>query len=654
MHSRRAILFGLALKTAIACNVCALLVSAAGAPAGQTSEAAVASHFRSAQQAIRGGDINTGIKEYKTVLRLDPTLIEARVNLGLAYHMLGEYDLAVTELSRALHGQPKVLGANIILGVDYLKIGSPEKAIAPLTEALAIEPSNLQARRALGACYLAEGDYLKAGNEFHKIFFLEADKEEGWFDLGHDYLDMTRQLAARMAIAYTDTAWRHRLAGDSLRQRHLLNDAAGEYRRALTLEPAQPGLHSSLGFTLLQLADLHEAENEFRRELQMGSKSVDALLGLAEIHMANGDATGALESITKVWDISPQFLGQQGAFPSVQMKPEVLSELALELQKSPARPERSFLLWAAYKALGETDQAKEQQGVLQSQLTARGRGGAAGARGKSDQRACESRNYAACASELQSRKNLSPSDYLTLGKAWFALGQHEIAGDAFAAALARNPQNVEASYWLIRTYTALSETCFTQLMADFPDSWRAHQLRAEIFQIQQADKDAIEEYQAAARLRPDDFELHRGLGELYLSTDSFDEAGREIEKALTLNPGDARGLYLMGRWYVAQRQPQQAITYLQRALRYEPGLLEARAALGKAYLRTGQAALAAAELEKAVVLDRYGDVHYLLYEAYRDLGKKDLAKAALARSQELRRKSAADDQAKIKYATDSE
>ena len=121
-----------------------------------------------------------------------------------------------------------------------------------------------------------------------------------------------------------------------------------------------------------------------------------------------------------------------------------------------------------------------------------------------------------------------------------------------------------------------------------------------------------------------------------------------MEGALALKPGDARGLYLVGNWYIAERQPQQAIPYLERSLRFDPGLLGARAALGKAYLRTSQAALAAPELKKATALDHYGDLHYLLYEAYRYLGKKDLAQTALAQSQELRQKSLAEDRAKIK------
>jgi hypothetical protein len=95
------------------------------------------------------------------------------------------------------------------------------------------------------------------------------------------------------------------------------------------------------------------------------------------------------------------------------LAPAVLRQLAAELQKSSPRPARNFLLWAAYKALGETAKA-----------------------------------------------------------------------------------NVEAAYWLTRAYTALSGGCFTQLMTNFPDSWRTHELRAEAYQLQQPDTNAIEEYEA--------------------------------------------------------------------------------------------------------------------------------------------------------------
>jgi tetratricopeptide (TPR) repeat protein len=630
----------------LACCVMCVATAAAG-----VDQEAVIAHFQAAQQATQAGNIEQAVKEYRAVLQLDPTVIEARVNLGLAYHMLGQYDLAVDELSKALRARPNLLGPNVILGIDYLKLGSPAKAMGPLKEALTLEPSNREARRALAACYLAGDDYRNADTEFRKVFALDSDKEQAWFVLGRDYLDMTKRLNVRMSHVYADSAWSYRWAGDALGERHLWNDAAHEYRKALDLQPAQPGLHASLGFVLLQAAKLAEAEAEFRRELKANPDSVEALLGLADVHLAMNDVNGALEDVSRILTISPEFLTWQQDFPSVEISPERARQLAMDLEKAPAQPAQSFLMWAVYRVAEESSKAERERSsfvaqVEHSRVRAR--------QGQTARHLCQAHDYAACADLLGSRQDLAPSDYLLLGKAQLGLGRYEDAAEAFATALAGEKQSPEPTYWLIRSYTALSDGCFQQLMANFPDSWRAHQLRGEGDHLRQADRDAIEEYKAAARLQPDDFEVHRALGELYLSTNSLEEAHEELERALSLNPSDAQGLYLLGGYYVAQRQPQRAIPYLERALRYDPDLLQARASLGRAYLRTGQAALAVPQLEKAVALDRYGDLHYLLYEAYRDMGKQDLARAALAQSQTMRQQSAVDDQAKVKRSTNEE
>ena len=108
----------------------------------------------------------------------------------------------------------------------------------------------------------------------------------------------------------------------------------------------------------------------------------------------------------------------------------------------------------------------------------------------------------------------------------------------------------------------------------------------------------------------------------------------------------ARTLYLLGQLYVTGREQEKAVPYLQKALRYDANLLEAHATLGKAYLRSGKPQAAVIELEKALSLDFYGDLHYLLYQAYRDLGKAEPGRAALSRSEEMRKNSVARDREK--------
>lgn len=155
-------------------------------------------------------------------------------------------------------------------------------------------------------------------------------------------------------------------------------------------------------------------------------------------------------------------------------------------------------------------------------------------------------------------------------------------------------------------------------------------------------------------MQPNAAELHEALGELFLIKNSFEEAREELAKSLALDSSRTRTLCLLGRLYVRQREEEKAIPYLQRALRHQPDMVEASSLLGTAYVRLGQAADAVPQLEKALKFDYYGSVHYQLSLAYRKLGKVELAKKALVRSEELRRTSAESHRGLVSGVVDTE
>ena len=171
------------------------------APAGQE---AVVEQFRAAQADMQANRFPSAIEHFRKVLQLDPGLIEARVNLGLAYHALGDYSQAVVELGQAAKQRPDILPASLFLGLSYLKLGSSGKAIAPLDHALALDASNREARRALATAELAEGDYGRAAAEFRRLASTEADPAEAQFRLGQDYLEMAKQLTTELSTQFRD------------------------------------------------------------------------------------------------------------------------------------------------------------------------------------------------------------------------------------------------------------------------------------------------------------------------------------------------------------------------------------------------------------------------------------------------------------------
>jgi tetratricopeptide (TPR) repeat protein len=612
----------------------------------QTTEDQVELSFRAGQEALKQGQFARAVEEFKKVLALDPTLIEAEANLGLAYQSLSEYDLAVRHLTKALRERPNLLGPTVIVGMDYLKLGSPQKAIPFLESALKLDPSNREARQALASAYLGQENFRSAAEEFRQIAVLDSDKSEAWFKLGHEYLDLAARLAFRGAHLYRESAWGHRFLGDLLYQRDRWDDAVQEYRKALAAEPRQSGLHTSLGQTYLHAGKLLEAETEFRLELELDARNELAWLGLANMQLAKGDPTAALESLKKVWEISPEFLAVQREFPSIELRQQTQASLS-RLQDEPGEPAKHFLLAALYVTTNESTLSDRQWKLFQADFSAWQKAPNAARGARADQGPCKTHRYSRCLDSLQARNHLTDSERLLLGKTHFTLHQYEAAADALGQVQGTTNENAEASYWLARTYQALGAEAYARLQESFPDSWRTHQLRAQGYALRQDLDNALKEFQLALQLRPNESELHEALGEFYLNNHSDDDAQNALERAVTLDPSRTHALYLLGRLYVQKRDNERAVSYLQRALRLQPDLVEASSLLGTAYVRLGQFANAVPKLEKAAPLDHYGNVHYQLFLAYKRLGQAELAQKALARSQDLRRSSLEHDQALI-------
>jgi len=540
------------------------------------------------------------------------------------------------------------LAPNVIVGMDYVKLGSPEKAMPFLQHALKLDPSNREARQALASCYLAQDDFRGAAEEFRQLAELDPDKSGAWFKLGHEYLDLSARLAYRGAHLYRESAWGHRFLGDLLFQRARWDEAAQEYRKALTADPRQSGLHTSVGQAYLHAGKLQEAEAEFHLELQLDSASELALLGLAETALQQGQAAIALKDVTKAWEISPELLAVQREFPATELSEDAAKALIEKIQVSPSDEAAAhFLLATLYAAANEKDQSAVQWKAFHAAFLAWQTKTQSTLSVGTAQDPCKARRYSACEESFRGQKHLNDTQRLLLGKTQFALQEFESASDSLAQVVGVTTQNAEASYWLALSYHFLGAESYAHLEESFPDSWRTHQLRGEGYALRQDLDNAVKEFRAALRLRPDDSELHEALGEVFLVSHSDGDAQRELETALALDASRSHSLYLLGRLYVQRRENEKVVSYLQQALRLQPDLVEASSLLGTTYVHMGQFTNAIPQLEKAAKLDHYGNVHYQLYLAYRKLGRADLARKALARSQELRRSSLEHDQALV-------
>ncbi len=594
--------------------------------------------------AMRQGQFARAAEDFKKVLQLSPALLEAEVNLGLAYQGLLEYDSATHYLIKALRERPNLLGPTVIVGMDYVKLGSPDKGIPFLRTALKLDPSNRDAREALASSYLTQDNFQDAAEQFRQIAVLNNDKSEALFRLGHEYLDLSARLAYRGAHLYPDSAWGHRFLGDLLYQRSNWQHAVDEYQKALTSDPQQPGLHVAMGQAYLHAGNFEKGETEFQSELASDPKSESAWLGLAGLELARNRATPALEDLEKVWRISPEFLAVQREFPPTELSRESAGAVIAGLKDATETAPKHFLLAALFTTLSDSGGVDSEWKSFQAEFSFWQKQAPAPI---GDRDPCKNHAYSRCIDSLEARKHLTNSGWLELGKARHTLQRYQSAAGALSQVTDAAPESAESSYWLERSYQALGAETYAQLEDAFPNSWRTRQLRAESYALRGSVKDALSEFQAALALRPDEPELHEALGELYLDGNNFEDAQRELERTLAAGSQRTHALYLLGRVFVEEKDNEKALPYLERALRIQPDLAEANSLLGTAYLRLGQFANAISKLEKAAPSDHYGNVHYQLFVAYRKLGQPERAQKELLLSQNLRRNSLEREQALI-------
>ncbi len=630
---------------AIASCLIALSLLKPGLATGQSSEQDIEIPFRAGQAALRQGDFLRATEQFKMVLALDPGLVEAQANLGLAYQSLLDYDAAIHYLAHALVERPNLAGLQVIVGMDYLKLGMPEKAAPYLRRALELNPSSPDAHEAMAVYQLTQENFQGAVEQYRKVAGLNSDQAEALFTLGHQYLDLAARLAYRGARLYPDSPWGHRFLGDMLAERDRWEDAALEYHKALAIEPRQAGLHTLLGEAYLHTGKLEEAETEFRRELALDARYERAWVGLASLQLAKGQALEALGSAATLWKNSPEYLKAHPEFPFLESSREVAEACISRLLGQPEGPAKHLLLSALYASVNENDRSDVESQSFQNDLLQWRQ--TSGVHSQAHADFCKLHLYSRCITSLQQAKPLTYSAYLLLGKSYFTLQQYERAAEMLAQVHGDKNTNSEASYWLEQTYQALGAESYAQLENSFPDSWRTHQLRAEGFALRRDHDGVIKEYKAALQLRPNAAELHEAMGEFYLDNRSDEDARSELEKAEVLDPSRTKTLYLLGRLYVLDSDNGNAVPVLERALQLQPNLNEASGLLGTAYIRMGKFAEAVPRLEKAAPLDHIGNIHFQLYQAYRKLGEAELARKALERSQDIRRSSLEHDQALI-------
>ena len=225
-----------------------------------------------------------------------------------------------------------------------------------------------------------------------------------------------------------------------------------------------------------------------------------------------------------------------------------------------------------------------------------------------------------------------------LARVEFAQAEFPQAFQDLQKALASDPKNLDALYYLSLTARELSQRESQRLFALAPDSDLVHQLLAEAALTAGNDSEAEEEFQKALKANPRSIEAAIGLGDLNRSQRKYDEAIVLYTQADELDHSNYQIAYGLGVCYTYTQKYSQAIEWLQKAVTLVPDSAEGRFALGKALFQNAQFAAAIPELKASVrLVPGMKQAYVLLGRAYAKLGRTEEAKAASDKFNELDR-----------------
>jgi tetratricopeptide (TPR) repeat protein len=233
---------------------------------------------------------NKAMDEYRLAIEADPSSEFLTSGLAELYVKTGRIRDAVLQAQDILKRDPNNLEAHKLLGRIYLRSlgdmpgsgngnGSDnvlKLAIEQYEQIVKIEPDKVDDHLLLGRLYRLNNDLQKAENELKIAVKLDPDSEEA---------------VTTLSLLYSDE-------GDTTHALEVLSSIPDTGRSAK--------LYAALGATYEQRKDYKNAIDAYKHAIQLDRDNLDAIRGLAENLLNDGQVDAALEQYKVIADANPE------------------------------------------------------------------------------------------------------------------------------------------------------------------------------------------------------------------------------------------------------------------------------------------------------------------------------------------------------------
>lgn len=216
------------------------------------------------------GQFQAAAASGERAVALTPSDADFHVSLGAALHGLGELDSAVASFRKALDMKPGDLDAQVNLAVSLHSLARFDEAAAAYRAVLALRPDHFDAHANLATVLKLTGQYGAAHTSLQRALALRPDHLPARRESGVILSRLNRHeeaLAVRLALlvehpddvdVLLDVALSQQLCGQS-------SLARATFERALERDPDNTGVHTMLGFYLIEVGESEAGLRHVRR-----------------------------------------------------------------------------------------------------------------------------------------------------------------------------------------------------------------------------------------------------------------------------------------------------------------------------------------------------------------------------------------------------
>lgn len=259
---------------------------------------------------VKSGDDKKALSYYTKINQIKPNDFNTLNSLGGIYRRLKQYENSIEVLKEALKLNQKVDQVNYNLGFTYKFMEKYDEAVDCFESVIQANPTDVLAYNHLGTIYQKRGENQKAIQTFLKALKVDRNHPILHLNLAKSY-EQENQIANAVAeyeaALRSKPGWKDAISDYSklLLSLNKTKEAKELVTQALSVDPQNVSMHSTMGRIYLLQSDYENSTGEYKKALAIDPNYKSALIGISEALEDNGNAVQAIEYIEKVEKANP-------------------------------------------------------------------------------------------------------------------------------------------------------------------------------------------------------------------------------------------------------------------------------------------------------------------------------------------------------------